>query len=77
MHGVRGVTKTRSGRFSTQIQYKGTCYRLGTYDTLEEAASARKNADDAFRPEPERIMGDASAALKKLQEKLAVNKEDS
>ena len=68
--GVRGVSKTRSGRFIAQIRYKGVRYNLGTYDTLDEAAVARKRAEDIIRPELERIMGDASDALKELRKSL-------
>ena len=42
--GVRGVT-TRNGRFRVKIGFKNKQYNLGTFDTLEEAAEARKKAE--------------------------------
>ena len=43
--GVRGVSRRKSGRYSARIMFAGKTYHLGTYDTLEEAAWARRNAE--------------------------------
>lgn len=43
--GVRGVTRSRSGKFIAQIGYKKHNYYLGTFETLELAKFARKEAE--------------------------------
>lgn len=43
--GVRGVAMTKSGRWRAYISFKREQRNLGTFDTLEEAADARKNAE--------------------------------
>lgn len=49
--GVRGVCKTKSGRWKARITFRGKHYNLGTFDTLEEAAGARKDAErELFHP---------------------------
>lgn len=42
--GVKGVKKTKSGRYESQIQIDGIQYQLGTFNTIEEAADAYKEA---------------------------------
>ena len=42
--GVRGVT-TRDDKFRAKIGFQNKQYRLGTFDTLEEATYARKEAE--------------------------------
>lgn len=37
-----GVKKTSSNKFEAQITRNKVCYRLGTYDTEQEAAAAYK-----------------------------------
>lgn len=44
--GVNGVAQTRSGRYVAHICFQQKTYYLGTYSTLEEAAAARKEADN-------------------------------
>ncbi|MEF9839345.1 MAG: hypothetical protein RR791_00120 [Lachnospiraceae bacterium] len=44
--GVVGVTTTKSGRYKAGITFQGKPYSLGIYDTLEEAASARRSAEE-------------------------------
>ena len=46
--GVNGVRKLPSGRFNAYIMVQRKQIPLGTYDTLEEAASARKQADQLY-----------------------------
>lgn len=49
--GVRGVSMTKSGRWRAYIAFKGETRNLGTFDTLEEAADARKDAErELFHP---------------------------
>ena len=43
--GVRGVTISQSGKFIAKIRYKRKLYYLGTFDTLELAQFARKEAE--------------------------------
>ena len=43
--GIRGVTISQSGRFIAKIRYKRKLYYLGTFDTLELAQFARKEAE--------------------------------
>ena len=43
--GVRGVTISKSGKFIAKIRYKRKLYYLGTFDTLELAKFARKEAE--------------------------------
>lgn len=44
--GVRGVHRTRSGRWISQIRFGGVTVHLGSFETLEEAKSVR-NAQEA------------------------------
>lgn len=44
--GVVGVTRTKGGRYRAAISFQGTSYPLGSYDTLAEAAGARRRADE-------------------------------
>ena len=43
--GIRGVTISQSGKFIAKIRYKRKLYYLGTFDTLELAKFARKEAE--------------------------------
>ena len=40
--GVRGVTPLPHGRYMAQVKRNGQHYYLGTFDTIEEASSARQ-----------------------------------
>lgn len=46
--GVNGVRILPSGRFNSHIMVQGKQISLGTYNTLKEAASARKQADQLY-----------------------------
>ena len=43
--GYNGVNITKSGRYRAYINFKRKQYHLGVYDTAEEAAEARKIAE--------------------------------
>jgi len=43
--GVRGVYQWKSGRWNAQIRHLGKLHYLGTFDTAEEAAAARRRAE--------------------------------
>ena len=47
--GVKGVyySKTR-GKWTAQIMFRNKCYYLGGYDTIEDAARARREAEKQF-----------------------------
>lgn len=42
--GIKGVRVIRSGRFEARIKANGTPHLLGVFDTIEEAAAARREA---------------------------------
>jgi len=44
--GVKGVHSTKNGKYRAYINFKGKRTYLGFFDTLEEAAKARKDAED-------------------------------
>jgi hypothetical protein len=44
-----GITLLPSGRYQSRLKCKGVEYRLGTYDTPEEASAARKSLLGKFR----------------------------
>ena len=47
--GVRGVYKvTRSNKWCAQITFQGKTRYLGCYDTVEEAAKARRTGEEVF-----------------------------
>ena len=47
--GVKGVyySKTR-GKWIAQIMFRNKCYYLGGYDTIEDAARVRREAEKQF-----------------------------
>ena len=45
--GVTGVTFSR-GRYGAQIGFQGKKYNLGSFETLEEAAKVRRDAELEF-----------------------------
>ncbi len=49
--GHTGVCKSPNGKYIAQIQKNGKMYRLGYFDTLEEAIEARERAEREFYPE--------------------------
>lgn len=46
--GIKGVQKARSGRWVARLSLGGKNMYLGTYDTIEEAAQARKEAEEKY-----------------------------
>ncbi|MCD8126759.1 MAG: hypothetical protein LUD82_04575 [Clostridiales bacterium] len=48
--GVTGVFQVR-GRYRAEIRFQGVRYRLGTYKTLEEAATVRRKAEQQLHVE--------------------------
>lgn len=51
--GVTGVTFCKlTGKYQAQIHMNGKCKYLGQYDTLEEAATARAEADKRYNFHP-------------------------
>lgn len=46
--GVKGVQKRPSGRYRADIWFQNKSIYLGTFDTLEEAAAARKAAEEKY-----------------------------
>lgn len=43
--GIRGVSPTKNGKYRVRLTFKGKTYYLGTYDTIEDATAARKEAE--------------------------------
>ena len=47
--GVRGVQfDKRSGRYRARLKFQGKLLNFGSYRTLEEAAAARKAAEEEY-----------------------------
>lgn len=46
--GVKGVRKARSGRWVACLMLNGKNIYLGTYDTIEEAAEARRKGEEKY-----------------------------
>ena len=45
--GIRGVSySTRRGKYRANIGFRGQKFELGWFDTIEEAAAARKAAEE-------------------------------
>lgn len=44
--GFRGVSKTKRGKYRASISLQNQRYNLGTYQTFEEAVSARRDAEN-------------------------------
>ena len=53
--GYKGVFRKR-GRWAANIQYKKKTYYLGSYDRLEDAVKARKEAEDQVREDAEKLL---------------------
>ena len=49
--GVRGVSKTKSGKFAAYVRFQGKLKYLGTFSTLEDAKIAREEAIKELQPE--------------------------
>lgn len=61
--GVRGVSySTRRGKYRANIGFRGQKFELGWFDTIEEAAAARKAAEEKlYKPLIEEWKGDKNA----------------
>ncbi|MCY1103769.1 HNH endonuclease [Shouchella clausii] len=46
--GVKGVTITKNGKYQARIAVKNQHIHLGLFNTLEEAAAARKEAEEKY-----------------------------
>lgn len=46
--GIKGVRKVPSGRYTATIWFQNKKIHLGTYDTKEQAAAARKAAEEKY-----------------------------
>lgn len=57
--GYRGVS-LRNGRWQAYITYARKMMRLGSYDTVEEALAARKQAEEQIRRRLESLMADSA-----------------
>lgn len=53
--GHKGVYRKRD-KWAAKIQYKKKTYYLGTYDRLEDAVRARKEAENLVRDEAEKLL---------------------
>lgn len=57
--GIKGVSHyKKSDKWRAQIRYAGKCYHLGLYEDIEEAAAARRDAEDYVKENfdsPEKI----------------------
>lgn len=63
--GIIGVSRKKNGRWYARITFNGKKYYLGTYDTKEEAAAARKAAEDKYFGEFSYANSMASASAEK------------
>ena len=46
--GIRGVYLTKSGKYIAQICLNRTIYRLGTFQDIDDAIKARKDAEEKY-----------------------------
>lgn len=46
--GIKGVSKTKDGKYIARIKFRGKNIHLGTYDDIEEAEKARKKAEEMY-----------------------------
>lgn len=53
--GVRGVSRTKSGKFTAYIRFQGKLKYLGSFSDLEDAKQARLEALKDLQPEINRI----------------------
>ena len=63
--GITGVGRTRNGRWYARLTCNGKVHCLGTYDTKEEAAAARRAAEDKYFGEFSYANSMASASAEK------------
>jgi hypothetical protein len=50
--GVRGVSKTSYGKWEARIEIQRVGYQIGTFNTIEEAAEARRFVEAVFVNKP-------------------------
>ena len=62
---MRGVKLLKDGRYQAELTFRKKRYYLGRYDTLEEAAKARKRAEimveeylERYREEEQQVIAD-------------------
>lgn len=53
--GHKGVYQ-KNGKWAAKIQYKKKTYYLGSYDSLEEAVNARRQAENRVRDDAEKLL---------------------
>ncbi len=58
--GVRGVTLQKDGKYQVTLNFRKKYYYLGRYDTLEDAAAARKQAEVMVEEYLKRFGGDSA-----------------
>lgn len=78
--GVRGVYRTKSGRYKAAITFQGRTRNLGTLDELADAAEARREAErELFGPvlEAHGFEPTSEAEYDETLRKAAGNEEDS
>lgn len=75
--GVRGVSRTKSGKFTAYVRFQGKLRYLGTFPSLEDAAAARDDAIKELRPEIDRIAGDIAREGRDEQARRQGPREDS
>ncbi|MFU2222004.1 hypothetical protein [Streptococcus pluranimalium] len=46
--GVKGVSKSRTGKYRAYLTLKGKQIHLGSFETLKEAKEARKKAEEVY-----------------------------
>ena len=56
--GVRGVSRTKSGKFTAYIRFQGKLTYLGSFSSLDDAKSAREDALKELKPEIDKIAND-------------------
>lgn len=49
--GYAGITRVRSGRYVVRVGFEGKRIHLGTFDILDEAIYARRNAEKKYHGE--------------------------
>lgn len=46
--GIKGVAKTKDGKYIARIKFRGKNIHLGTYDDIEEAKKSRNKAEEMY-----------------------------
>jgi hypothetical protein len=67
--GVKGVSLRKNGRYEARITFQYKSYYLGTFDSLEDAIKARKEAEERlFKPVIEKYEGENENETKEVGE---------